>query len=167
LKNGKGHKLDPNFDFDQLGLKQSSYDDVQVLLYTQQNPNSAQRLYIGNDQALQDSNYIAGAPLIVTSHGFGGDAHGGSGKALREMYIASGRNFNVIAIDWGKYAESPWYDTAAANCRGVGQFVGRFLEWLLSKGVTSLEKIHFTGHSLGAHVAGFCGDELKKRVGPG
>jgi len=165
LKNGGGRKLDPKFDLNQIGIKQSPYDDVEILLYTQSNPTSGHRLFIGNDQALENSNYISGASLIITSHGFGGDAHSGSGKALRDMYIASGRSFNVIAVDWGQYAGAPWYDTAAANTRGVGQYMARFVEWLISKGVTSVDKVHFIGHSLGAHVAGFCGDELKKRIG--
>jgi len=67
---------------------------------------------------------------------------------------------NVIFVNWEKLAGAPRYDTAAANCNPVGEYTARMVNFLVQKGVTSLDKIHFVGHSLGSHVGNFLGNNV-------
>ena len=60
----------------------------------------------------------------------------------------------MIVIDWSILAAVPWYDTATNNVPLVGNKAGDLINFLVRENVTQLSKIHFVGHSLGAHVAG-------------
>lgn len=44
--------------------------------------------------------------------------------------------------------------TASNGVRGVGEFLGNFLTWLLSTGGGNWDNVHLVGFSLGAHVVG-------------
>jgi hypothetical protein len=37
-------------------------------------------------------------------------------KTLKKNYLDTG-NYNVVSVDWGPLAESPWYTTAAKNAQ--------------------------------------------------
>lgn len=43
--------------------------------------------------------------------------------------------------------------------KSVGQHYGKFMNYLIDNGL-NLDKVHLIGHSLGAHVSGFCGREI-------
>nr|CAD7449859.1 unnamed protein product [Timema bartmani] len=64
---------------------------------------------------------------------------------------------NVVCVDWSAGAAVPNYVRAAANAR----LVGRQVSMLLAGLGTPLENVHIIGFSLGAHVAGFAGAQLK------
>jgi hypothetical protein len=63
-------------------------------------------------------------------------------------------------IDWAPLAAAPWYDTAAAATKLVGQKTANLVNYLVSKGLVTHANIHFAGHSLGAHVGGFFGSNI-------
>nr|CAD7204442.1 unnamed protein product [Timema douglasi] len=67
---------------------------------------------------------------------------------------------NVVCVDWSAGAAVPNYVRAAANAR----LVGRQVSMLLAGLGTPLENVHIIGFSLGAHVAGFAGAQLKNHV---
>lgn len=62
-----------------------------------------------------------------------------------------------MCVDWSPGSAIPNYVRAAANTR----LVGRQLAKLVRNLNVSLDKVHMIGFSLGAHVAGFAGAELK------
>nr|CAD7435118.1 unnamed protein product [Timema monikensis] len=64
---------------------------------------------------------------------------------------------NVVCVDWSAGAAVPNYVRAAANAR----LVGRQVSMLMAGLGTPLENVHIIGFSLGAHVAGFAGAQLK------
>lgn len=66
----------------------------------------------------------------------------------------------MICVDWESGAVMPNYVRAAANTRLVGKQVAMLVRGFIDKGL-SLDKVHLIGFSLGAHVAGFAGAELK------
>lgn len=66
---------------------------------------------------------------------------------------------NVIAVDWSHYTKNVIYSWVVGQVSGVGNYVGRFVNFLVDQGLSPSE-IHLIGHSLGAHVSGFAGKEL-------
>ena len=84
----------------------------------------------------------------------------------RNVYLNKGRrNFNVIGIDWYEMAQSPNYFSAARHTETVGKFIGNKLviDILINTLDQNPKKIHAIGHSLGAHISGHIGREVKKR----
>lgn len=68
---------------------------------------------------------------------------------------------NVICVDWEAGAVIPNYVRAAANTRLVGKQLSMLLEGLNKHLGLPFHNVHVIGFSLGAHVAGFAGAELK------
>lgn len=68
---------------------------------------------------------------------------------------------NVICVDWESGAIIPNYVRAAANTRLVGKQLAMLVRGLQDHVGLRLENVHLIGFSLGAHVAGFAGAELK------
>ena len=70
---------------------------------------------------------------------------------------------NVIVVDWGLGSSVlNVYDAAAGNTRLVGVQVADMIDVLNRKFQVALKKFHIIGHSLGAQVAGFAGEKLRK-----
>eukprot|EP00092_Neocalanus_flemingeri_P104760 GFUD01134224.1.p1 GENE.GFUD01134224.1~~GFUD01134224.1.p1 ORF type:complete len:1144 (-),score=169.25 GFUD01134224.1:293-3652(-) len=113
--------------------------------------------------------------LVIIVHGFTG-----SGKnewidlLWQEIFDAdTHQNLGILIVDWKKGAEFDWNDLnpknlikkglfgtyyqAAANTRYVGIATERILRQIDHNGT-----IHCIGHSLGAHVCGFLGQEIKE-----
>lgn len=67
----------------------------------------------------------------------------------------------MICVDWENGATIPNYVRAAANTRLVGKQVAMLVEGLHTKLKLPIDNVHMIGFSLGAHVAGFAGAELK------
>ena len=70
---------------------------------------------------------------------------------------------NVICVDWSAGAADPNYVRAAVNTRLVGRQVALLIENInkSNNGQKINAKTHLIGFSLGAHVAGFAGNQLK------
>ncbi|CAB0004108.1 unnamed protein product, partial [Nesidiocoris tenuis] len=70
-------------------------------------------------------------------------------------------DYNVIVIDFGGLAFTVWYYHIAANSYKIGRYTGRFILFLIDCGLDP-RLVHLMGHSLGAHVVGFAGKEVKE-----
>ncbi|ODN05025.1 Hepatic triacylglycerol lipase [Orchesella cincta] len=131
-------------------------DDVEFWLYKN---GATPGVLIRPDCSDCLGNFVSGAPLVVISHGFSGD-HTGFGDPYRRAISGLPGSTNVVFINWGKLAGAPWYETAANNVEPVGLYTARLLNFLIARGLTSVNLIHFIGHSLGSHVANFAGRGL-------
>ncbi|XP_058442646.1 uncharacterized protein LOC131425086 isoform X2 [Malaya genurostris] len=67
----------------------------------------------------------------------------------------------VICMDWENGATLPNYVRAAANTRLVGRQLSYLLKGLQTHNKLNISRVHLIGFSLGSHVAGFAGAELK------
>lgn len=67
---------------------------------------------------------------------------------------------NVICVDWSYFAKRSYYE-AIENTWFVGVFLGKFIQWLVYETGLGFENIHLIGHSLGSHVAGVAGSQIK------
>ena len=69
---------------------------------------------------------------------------------------------NVICVNWSAGAADPNYVRAAVNTRLVGRQVALLIENINNSNDEKINaKTHMIGFSLGAHVAGFAGNQLK------
>ncbi|KAK4875580.1 hypothetical protein RN001_012002 [Aquatica leii] len=96
----------------------------------------------------------------VLIHGFGSDCSHVWVYELRSALMAV-EDMNIICVDWSKGAELPNYVKAVVNTRLVGKQVALLLKGLINEMGLIPSNIHLIGFSLGAHVAGFAGSDLK------
>lgn len=64
---------------------------------------------------------------------------------------------NVIMVNWKQGAQAPDYFSAASNTRQVGEKIAKFI----TDSRITTSRVHCIGHSLGAHVCGFAGKNLR------
>ena len=79
-------------------------------------------------------------------------------KSKFTAYMESG-DYNVIGMDSSSLCEFE-YLSAVGGARRAGKILAEFLNWLSGTGV-ALNELHLVGHSLGAHVAGIAGHQIK------
>lgn len=77
------------------------------------------------------------------------------------MCVISQGEVNVICVDWENGANLPNYVRAAVNTRLVGRQVALLINAINSLTGSSNSDFHLIGFSLGAHVAGFAGSDLR------
>lgn len=64
-------------------------------------------------------------------------------------------NYNVISVDWSDGAWWP-YTQATTNTQLVGAEISLIIKKLQKQKGLDLKDVHLIGHSLGAHIAGYC-----------
>ncbi|CAG7728321.1 unnamed protein product [Allacma fusca] len=136
---------------------------IKFYLYTLENPTTPEEIEIGKEETILSSYFVRGAPLKLVAHGFSSNYLEGPAPAMKNAYFKANLTCNFIAIDWKPLAAAPWYDTAAAATKIVGDRTALLVLYLHSLGHVQLEDVHFSGHSLGAHIGGFMG----KAIGTG
>ncbi|XP_055836691.1 phospholipase A1-like [Episyrphus balteatus] len=96
-------------------------------------------------------------------HGFNGYYLGEENTLLREALLLNGdkREFNFISVDWSVWSETINYISAKNKCSKTGQLVAEFIDWLHKSANLSFDTLALYGHSLGAHIAGFAGKNVK------
>ncbi len=77
------------------------------------------------------------------------------------MNILIKEDVNLLMVDWSKKASVFFYSNAVKNAREIGYNVAEFIKF---SQIDPL-RTHCIGHSLGAHICGFIGKEIKlKRI---
>ncbi|XP_041976266.1 uncharacterized protein LOC121731029 [Aricia agestis] len=99
-------------------------------------------------------------PTRIIVHGFGSNCDNVWVYEMRSALMAV-EECNVICVDWEGGASMPNYLRAAANTRLVGKQLALLLQGLAQHIDLRFEDVHLIGFSLGAHVAGFAGSELR------
>ncbi|XP_059048255.1 uncharacterized protein LOC131843600 [Achroia grisella] len=99
-------------------------------------------------------------PTRIIVHGFGSNCDNVWVYEMRSALMAV-EECNVVCVDWEGGASMPNYLRAAANTRLVGKQLAMLLQGLAKHIDLRFEDVHFIGFSLGAHVAGFAGSELR------
>ncbi|GFU66460.1 inactive pancreatic lipase-related protein 1 [Trichonephila clavipes] len=83
----------------------------------------------------------------------------GQEDMIRELLTSD--DFNVISVDW-RLGASQSYPQAVANTRALGLVVADFLDYLQRKYRIPPSDIHIIGHNLGAHAAGYVGEQIPR-----
>lgn len=157
--------------------------DVTFLLYTRHNRNlvvgsgeqlatslgaqqtsqlmsSGELIDLTNETTLNESHLNSSLPIKVVIHGFGS---GGRRPWVTDMVykLINYEDVNVIVVDWEKGAALPNYVQAAGNTRLVGHKIASLIKSINAKYGLTGNSYHLIGFSLGAHVAGFAGMEIR------
>uniref|UniRef100_A0A8C6M8X9 Lipase I n=1 Tax=Nothobranchius furzeri TaxID=105023 RepID=A0A8C6M8X9_NOTFU len=78
--------------------------------------------------------------------------------------LAQQEDMNIIVVDWNRGAANFNYFTAVSYTREAAHNLTGFIKTMQEEGA-SLSSIHLIGVSLGAHLAGFVGANLKGKIG--
>ncbi|XP_076288999.1 phospholipase A1-like [Lasioglossum baleicum] len=163
IVHGEKNKLDPEdelvFDPTHEETPKESLSETQkdlanrvyFYLFTKDNPNDGQRLYLDDVATLQNSNFNFSKPTKIVTHGFLNTVYNSAVDLLRDAYLEHG-DYNIVGIDWGKIAFEP-YIWASERVLMVSRFSADFINFLHKQGL-DLSTVTIAGHSLGAHVAG-------------
>ncbi|XP_063361542.1 uncharacterized protein LOC134650516 [Cydia amplana] len=104
--------------------------------------------------------FDAARPTRIIVHGFGSNCDNVWVYEMRSALMAV-EECNVVCVDWEGGATMPNYLRAAANTRLVGKQLAMLLQGFAKHIDLRFEDVHLIGFSLGAHVAGFAGSELR------
>ncbi|CAG2178284.1 unnamed protein product, partial [Oppiella nova] len=148
--------------------------EIRFLLFTPQNKLVEHVMIEGDHQAIQDSHFDATKPTKFIIHGYIDMPELDPWmKLMKDEYLANG-DYNVIIVDWfaGNHGLYDQASCAQYSCYGTSgckydqgltvlKYCRNYYQEL--KGL-KLSDVHILGHSLGAHAAGFAGEDLKGQV---
>ncbi|XP_072381543.1 phospholipase A1-like [Diabrotica undecimpunctata] len=101
-------------------------------------------------------------PFKVVIHGYGGLTVDTAITNVTVAYQSVG--YNVLIVDWEPISSIPCYITSYLNTWHVGQCLAILAMNLFPYGISPL-LTHIVGFSLGAHIAGFAGSNIKNTMG--
>lgn len=122
--------------------------------------NTGEIIDLTNETTLSESRLNSSLPIKIIIHGFGS---GGRRPWVLDMVykLLDYEDVNVIVVDWEKGAMLPNYVQAAGNTRSVGHKIACLIKSINAKYGLTGNSYHLIGFSLGAHVAGFAGMEIR------
>ncbi|RWS06517.1 Pancreatic lipase-related protein 1-like protein [Dinothrombium tinctorium] len=148
--------------FDYLDTLPASPESISTTftLFTRENAAIGEKLDCIDANLLRKSNFKAGKPVKIIIHGFGSSGRRPWVMQMTEALLYTG-DLNVIIVDWEKGAALPNYIQAAANARLVGKQIALLIDIINREKLMKPKDYHIIGFSLGAHIAGFAGTEVK------
>ncbi|XP_053959309.1 phospholipase A1-like [Anastrepha ludens] len=129
-------------------------------LYTRENPTTADTLDADDTESLQKSHFNKDYPTIIIIHGWQSNGNTALTTLIRDAYFSKGY-YNIISVDWSDKAQSLNYAASSLRVPGVGKQVAGLIDFLYTDGGLSFESLHLIGHSLGAHISGYAGKNVK------
>lgn len=78
-------------------------------------------------------------------------------KRAKEVFLWHWNPVNLIVVHWHNFTP---YTIATANSRVVGAELANLIQWLERESNYDRTYYHLIGHSLGAHIGGYCGDRV-------
>ncbi|XP_026291805.1 lipase member H-like isoform X2 [Frankliniella occidentalis] len=159
------------------GLRATDYEgNVFFYFFNRDNPNGT--LVSNNAQALSLAGFDGSRSTKIVIHGYETNITGEIFTAMvpvahyteayvKKVYISAllhDSDCNVLGVDWGRLCPAPNYVEARAHVSGVAKLVAELLDTLLSDGLLRHKDVHIIGHSLGAHVAGTVGKNVKTGI---
>ncbi|KAL4001449.1 actinin alpha 2/3 [Sarotherodon galilaeus] len=135
---------------------------VRLLLYTRSNLDCGHEL---------NHHHLSSQPLFSLSRPTAFVIHGYRPTGAPPIWInhivhllAEQEDMNIIVVDWNKGAANLNYFTAVTYTREAALNLTGFIMMMEAEGA-SLSSVHLIGVSLGAHLAGFVGANLKGKIG--
>ncbi|XP_028128602.2 lipase member H-like [Diabrotica virgifera virgifera] len=135
------------------------FRDTIFELYTRTNRKEAQILRTNNIAALKKSNIDYSRSTVIFFHGFMDSSHSNNAITFKDAYLHRG-DYNIILVNNERLLAGMDYVTAVQNCKPIGQFSAKFIDFLLIQGLR-LSSLHLIGMSLGAQIAGLTSKSMK------
>ncbi|XP_018336717.1 lipase member H-B isoform X2 [Agrilus planipennis] len=101
-------------------------------------------------------------PVKILLHGWVGNENVRTYQNITREYMKKG-NYNIIHVDWRNVAVLP-YAVASVCSKDVAKVISSFLLNLNEKKRIPMHQFHLIGISLGAHVAGLAGKQIKEKL---
>lgn len=122
-------------------------------------------LQVGRKECLTECGFNATAKTIFIIHGW---TMSGMFEiwmhSLVSAVIQRETEANVVIVDWISLAHR-LYPDAVNHTQRVGLSIADMLNWLQDEHYLSLSNVHLIGYSLGAHVAGYAGTNVRGSLG--
>ncbi|CAG4937958.1 unnamed protein product [Colias eurytheme] len=138
---------------------------VRYAVFTRRNRKLPVLLQATDVEKVRNANIDPRGPFYFISHGFldGGHKLWIQNMADALLNLEGNEAATVTIVDWRRGSQPP-YGQAVANIRLVGVMTAHLIHtFYIELGLSNLNNFHFIGHSLGSHLAGYCGHSLQKR----
>uniref|UniRef100_A0A0A9XLC9 Pancreatic triacylglycerol lipase n=1 Tax=Lygus hesperus TaxID=30085 RepID=A0A0A9XLC9_LYGHE len=119
------------------------------------------RIVVGDIESLSNSCLNPNVKTKILIHGWLSAENNYYSDLMKKAYLEA-HDYNVIAVDWSWYSYN-FYTIARFSIDYVAPEIAKFVEFILGAGIDP-DDIHILGHSLGAHIAGLAGYEMKINV---
>jgi len=151
----------PGFNF---RPKNVDSKDVKFFLFTKKvkGEDGIELYNTKENSAAVNGFWFKDADVKILCHGYRSSSIKPFPRLMTNSYLKLNDDLNIILVDWSKLADSINYYDVAKETAGVGQQVALLIRSLIQEKLTTLGKIHFIGHSLGAHVGGATGFMLQQ-----
>ncbi|XP_073816200.1 phospholipase A1-like [Musca autumnalis] len=135
-----------------------TYVPVKYYLYTRANPTKGTKIE-ATTKSVGGSNFDGSKPTYFVIHGWTQSYTTSLNKEIRDAAL-SRFDCNVIVVDWAR-ARSVDYATSVLAVGRTGKKVANMIDFLNKNYNMSFDTLTVAGHSLGAHVAGYAGKNVK------
>ncbi|CAK1540568.1 unnamed protein product [Leptosia nina] len=149
-----------------LCFAQSDEKDAKMRFYSSSFEDYEELPLSSSHEIINSSWYNATRNTVVFCHGFSGFPNGPAVQGVIKTYLGQGES-NVALLNWEHLAANSlssipnsYINWAAPNARKLGVRFAETVGNLSAVGV-DLTKLYLIGHSLGAHVFGIAGNNLR------
>uniref|UniRef100_A0A336MGN7 CSON014585 protein n=1 Tax=Culicoides sonorensis TaxID=179676 RepID=A0A336MGN7_CULSO len=138
--------------------------NLRFLLHTRKNPSKPENMkFVILTGKFGITAFNASHPTRILIHDFLGSPDDEFCQRSKEEYLKKG-DFNVFIIDWQDTSNS-LYIVAQRNLQLIAKNIAEFIEILHLKLNDPLCDVNLIGFGLGAHLAGFVGKLMYKKLG--
>lgn len=161
-QSGSGQSCDNFTDLDLAHCFLGTSLSVRLLLYTRSNLDCGRELR--HQRLWEQPLFDPSRPTAFVIHGY--RPTGAPPIWINHIVhlLAQQDDMNIIVVDWNKGAANLNYFTAVTYSRQAALNLTGFILSMQEEGA-ELSSIHLVGVSLGAHLAGFVGANLKGKIG--
>ncbi|XP_043258082.1 pancreatic triacylglycerol lipase-like [Colletes gigas] len=142
--------------------KQNLHYTVFFYLYTKNNRDNPEKLFVDDVDVLKKSQFDPKRPTKFVTHGWINSFRSAACVEVRNALLEHD-DYNVIVVDWSSISLKP-YIWSSNRVVMIGQYVASMIDFLAEQGMDVSETTTI-GHSLGAHVAGLAAYYAKGKVG--
>ncbi|KAI4468890.1 lipase [Holotrichia oblita] len=139
----------------------ASTSDVIIYLYTPRNLNTPSQLASDGSVSLSSTNFDASLPIFFITHGWNNNYQSDVNVNVKAA-IQAITNANIFVVDWSSITNG-LYTISYANVESVGQIVGDYVYSIMTAYGLPSSQFRLVGHSLGAHVSGCIGAQVRAR----
>lgn len=135
-----------------------SFSDFEVNFFLlSSEPHTYEELITGNISSVTNSSFDFSKETKVLVHGWLSSAFSDFSFEMASALLQN-KNCNVITVEWPSITI---YIVARKRVDKVARELSRFLDFLVDEVKVNASTVHVLGHSLGAHVAGLAGGQMK------
>uniref|UniRef100_A0A674D1U0 Lipase member H-like n=1 Tax=Salmo trutta TaxID=8032 RepID=A0A674D1U0_SALTR len=136
--------------------------NIKLLLYTKYNLRCGREL--NHHQLSSQPLFNLSLPTAFVIHGYRPTRAPPFWVDHVVQLLSEQEDMNVLVVDWNRGAANLNYFTAVTNTRQAANNLTGFILNMQAEGAP-LSSVHLIGSSLGAHLAGFVGANLKGKIG--